>query len=285
MSKARYNSWNHEIPSPQRVVGNLRLRPHIESLLGKVADLLGLGPEARRVAIDATFASAETATDDFELERILKQKLVVGCDRSMMQEAIRQRSIIVFNEIESKFRGHSMLDVGCGNGLISHMAKPHFADVQLLDVVNYVSPEVGLPYLAYTEGEVLPVDRKYDTVLLLTVLHHSSNPMTLLKESWKVTNRRLIIIESVFGVYTQSLSAQYVLAEFEESDQISFAVFVDWLYNRVLNDDIPVPYNFTTPDRWQKTFSECGMPLTETQNLGQDIKIAPELHYLFVLDR
>jgi hypothetical protein len=62
-------------------------------------------------------------------------------------------------------------------------------------------------------------------------------------------------------------------------------VFVDWLYNRILNDDIPVPYNFTTPEKWSQVFEDGEMRVANTINLGQDIEIAPELHFLFVLER
>jgi hypothetical protein len=109
--------------------------------------------------------------------------------------------------------------------------------------------------------------------------------MTLLKESWKVTKQRLIIIESVFGVHTRSPSAPYELAQLAEPEQIAYAVFVDWLYNRVLHDNIPIPYNFTTPARWLEVFANHAMRVAEVKNLGQDLKIAPELHYMFVLER
>jgi hypothetical protein len=285
MNGVRHNCWNHVIPSPQEVVRNGKIKSKVENLLDLTSDMLGLDPDAKADVIDSTFSSARNVSDAIEFEQIVKRKLVYGCDRSMMHEAIRERSSTIFGEIVGRFRGHSLLDVGCGNGLISQMSKPHFAEVQMLDVVNYVSPEITLPYLPYKEGEAFPVSKGYDTVLLLTVLHHSNDPMTLLKESWKTTNQRLIIIESVFGVHVQPPIGSYELAVLEEPEQIAYAVFVDWLYNRVLNDNIPVPYNFTTPERWLEIFVECGMHVAEIENLGQDIKIAPELHYMFVLER
>jgi len=285
MHGLRRNCWNHVIPSPQEAVGNVKIRPHIEALVHRTADVLGLSNGTKANLVSSIVSFASKISDEIEFERMVKRQLVVGCDRSMLYEAIRERSTIIFEEVASRFTGQSLLDIGCGNGLISKMARPYFADIQMLDVVNYVSPEIDLPYLPYREGEVLPVTKKYDSVLLLTVLHHSNDPMVLLKESWRVTNRRLIIIESVFGVHAQVAGGPYELADCAEPEQIAYAVFVDWLYNRVLNDNIPVPYNFTTPGRWAEVFSECDMRVAEVQNLGQDIKIAPELHYMFVLER
>lgn len=202
-----------------------------------------------------------------------------------MSEAVYGRSVQVFNHVSRHFTGTSLLDVGCGNGLISKMSQALFPEIQLLDISNYVSPEVDLPFLRCEEGRPLPVSKGYDTVLLLMALHHSSDPAALLREAWRVTRRRLIIIESVFGVYTPPPVGVYELFQFEERDQLDYAIFVDWLYNKVLHDDIPVPYNFTTPDRWRQVFVDHHLPLVIDQNLGQDLTMAPELHFLFVIDR
>jgi len=285
MKPQRYNAWKHAILSPQQVVGNENIKPHVEALIRKVANLLGLTTAGCTEVIKSTFEAASTVSDSIEFEKLLKRKLVAGCDRTQMLAAIRDRSVTIFDEIKDYFVGQSMLDVGCGNGFISEMSKPYFKDIQLLDVVNYVGSNVSLPFLPYTEGQKLPVKKLYDTVLLLTVLHHSNDPIGLLEESWRAAAKRVIIIESVFGVHAQPPAGKYALAGLQERDQIAFAVFVDWLYNRVLEDNIPVPYNFTTPDRWIETFSARGMHLVEMKNLGQDIKVAPELHFLFVLEK
>ena len=285
MTQIKTNFWKHSIPTPQQAIGNLGIRSLTESLISYVADVLGLNHAARTEAIDIVFKAATNVTDELAFEQIVKQSLVGKYDRTKMNLIIRERSSIVYEEIKSYMQGETLLDVGCGNGLISEIAKQHFREVMLLDVVSYISPEVKLPFTSYREGEKLPVDRLYDTVLLLTVLHHSNDPLTLLKETWKITNKRLIIIESIFGVHKQSSNKKYKLADFSEQEQISYAVFVDWLYNRILHDNIPVPYNFTTPQKWIETFKDLGMHLVESKNLGQDIDIAPELHFLFVLDK
>ncbi len=285
MTKITENFWKHLIPSPQQAVSNSELKSLIESLLSHIADVLGLSDIARIDAIKTMFEVAENETDELVFEQIVKEKLVGKCDRTKLNLIIQERSSIIYEEIKSHLQGQTLLDIGCGNGLISEMARQNFSEVQLLDVVNYINPDVKLPFMSYHEGENLPVDRMYDTVLLLTVLHHTNDPLTLLKEAWKVTNKRLIIIESIFGVHEKLPNNKYKLADHGDREQIAFAVFVDWLYNRVLHDNIPVPYNFTTPQKWIEIFTQLEMRLVESINLGQDIEIAPELHYLFVLTR
>jgi hypothetical protein len=151
--------------------------------------------------------------------------------------------------------------------------------------VDYLPKALGLDFEIYTEGYALPVSGLFDTVLLLTVLHHSANPVELLKLAWGATKRRLIIIESVVGVDTAKAGVKYDLVDLSDENQIAYAAFIDWFYNRVLHDDIPVPYNFTTIANWQSTFQQHNMRLTQTIHLGQDIEIGPEYHVLFILEK
>jgi len=281
----RKNAWGHSLPTPRTALVNPRLQSTLKAVLADVAGVIGVDPQTIKSVIEYLFRSAGEATDVVQLEQAMKRQLVAASDKNLLQVAIKDRSRVVFDHISNSFIGNTLLDVGCGNGLISKMAGDHFAEVQLLDVVNYVDNDVRFPFMAYREGEEFALNKTFDTVLLLTVLHHSNDPLGLLSKAWRATRKRLIIIESVFGVHEQSPGAYYALASLDEEDQIQFAVFVDWLYNRVLHDDIPVPYNFTTPNGWLNLFAENNMRVAEVRNLGQDIRLAPELHYLFVLER
>ncbi len=196
------------------------------------------------------------------------------------------RAKIVYKEIAPFLDGNSLLDIGCGNGLISNLARRQFQRIQLLDVVRYVPQWLDLPFMKYQDGESLPIgDELFDTVLLLTVLHHSNDPVELLKLAWGAAKKRVIIIESVVGVHQVKPNAKYELVGLTAEFQIAFAAFVDWFYNRVLHDNVPVPYNFTTPENWQASFLKHKMHLKATEYLGQDIEIGPEYHVLFVLEK
>lgn len=278
------NVWGHPIRPPREVVRNLGLRPALESLLASVTGIIGLSEVQRDNVRSVAFHPGDYPDQD-TYERALKNAIIPHSRPAHMVAAIRNRSQIATDAIKRHLVGDSLLDVGCGNGSICWAIREQFKRVQMLDVLNYVWPEVILPYSDYVEGDSLPYGQEFDTVLVLTVLHHSSDPMRLLEEAWRVTKKRLIIIESVFGAHDSDLKGRYALAGRSEEDQLDYAIYVDWLYNRVLHDDVPAPYNFTTPNRWQQVFEGMGMKVTAAINLGQDIPIAPELHYLFVLDR
>jgi SAM-dependent methyltransferase len=285
MSALHANFWGHQIPSPQSVILSPRLRPHIDRLLGKVLALIGMDAEASEKFTRLAAESAKKEKNILAYERRLKDALAGQTKGDNMDAAMIHRAKVVYKEIEPYLCGESLLDIGCGNGLISNLAKDRFKRIQLLDVVNYLDPTVKLQFTLYTEGHKLPVHGLFDTVLVLTVLHHSNKPVELLKMAWAVTKRRLIIIESVVGVHQAAQAPNYELVDSTEEDQIAYAAFVDWFYNRVLHDDVPVPYNFTTPKIWQKTFMDHNMPLAQTILFGQDIDIGPEFHVLFVLEK
>jgi SAM-dependent methyltransferase len=254
--------------------------------LSNVLALFGL----ERDAIDAFKHLAHDAAgvkedDTLAYERILKRSLIGQTVFQRKDEALNQRAKIIYEEIKPFLDGDSLLDIGCGNGLISNLAKDHFKQIQLLDVVKYLPRGLGLPFVPYTEGQLLPIRHVFDTVLLLTVLHHANNPDELLRSAWGATRKKLIIIESVVGIRLAEPPVKYDLVNSPLESQIAYATFVDWFYNRVLHDDVPVPYNFTTPETWERLFLRYKMRCVQTVHLGQDIDIGPEYHILFVLEK
>lgn len=280
------NVWKHQIPPPQSVILNATLRPYIDQYLDKVLALFGLSKGAIQCFKELASEKAKVERDNVvAYERALKQDLTGLIVPDNEDQALNQRASVIYGQIEPYLCGDSLLDIGCGNGLIADLARGHFNEIQLLDVVRYLPNALRLPFKLYIEGEPLPINHSFDTVLLLTVLHHSKNPLELLKLAWAATGKHLIIIESVVGVHKAEPPANYELVGLPIEDQIGYAAFVDWFYNRVLHNDVPVPYNFTTPEEWRSVFLENNMRLKKSTHLGQDIDIGPEYHILFVLEK
>lgn len=275
------NCWGLVIHTPVECAKRPRLRPILNTSMSKVFTSLGLAAAGAGELLDAV---AAWKGEIIELENMLGEKIRKTVPQHQLASAIERRSEIIFGEIEGLLTGGSLLDVGCGNGLVSEAAAANFNRVLLVDVVRYLSHSVTLPFKCYTEGQKLPVSESYDTVLLLTVLHHTADPVFLLKEAWKRTSKRLLIIESVVG-FEKRDGASNGLSKLPEADQVGYAVFIDWFYNRVLHDAIPVPFNFTSPTHWRRVFEQHRMPMSLIKDLGVDIPIAPEHHYLFVLER
>ena len=110
---------------------------------------------------------------------------------------------------------------------------------------------------------------QFDSSMLLMVLHHADSPLRLLEEAIRVTKNNIYIIESV-----------YFNKEHRQLDAI-----LDWQYNRVFVDGINCPYNFQTPSGWDETFANYPVKLEKTVDLGIDLPLVPEYHWLFVLSK
>ena len=285
MASSTENTWGLQVPSPQSAILNHTLRPHIDGFLNKVLSAFGLQSEAIERFTAFAHSKAKVEENTLVYERELKSGLIGMIKVPKRDEALTQRANLIYEELKPFLIGDSLLDIGCGDGRISILAKEHFSRCQLLDVVQFLPRSFSLPFVSYEEGQPLPVDQPFDTVFLLTVLHHASNPVKLLKLAWKATKKRLIIIESVVGIHVEQSAAKYDLIGLPDEAQIAYAGFVDWFYNRVLYDDVPVPYNFTTPETWQSVFLQHKMPCVKTIHLGQDINIGPEYHVLFILEK
>jgi SAM-dependent methyltransferase len=281
------NCWNSVVPTPQEIILNRRLRGNIDRFIEKVLSLMrGVDEQGIEDFIRIARAKARLPGNTRDYEGELKRALE-GRTRywDKYYDALMKRAEIICREIGPFLDGSSLLDIGCGDGFIANKIRGRFTRIQLLDVVDYVPKTLDLPFAKYTEGDQLPVNGSFDTVLVLNVLHHSRDPIRLLKAAWSATEKRLIVIESVVGVHESEPPVNYELLTASDADQVAYAAFVDWFYNRVLHDNIPVPYNFTSPKQWMSIFSDNGMRLKEAIHLGQDIEIGPEYHILFVLEK
>lgn len=94
-------------------------------------------------------------------------------------------------------KNSKLLDLGCGNGLISQKLQQEGFECTPIDLAN-LSIVPNMAVVIY-DGISIPFEDKYfDTTLLLTVLHHTSDPLLVLTESARVA-KKIIIIEDVYS--------------------------------------------------------------------------------------
>ncbi len=101
-----------------------------------------------------------------------------------------------------------ILDLGSGNCLIAdHLMNNGFQvvpiDIKDLSIVERIKPMIY-------DGTTLPFETDtFDTVLLLTVLHHSDDPIQLISEAKRVA-KNVVIIEDTYNHVVQKLATQFV---------------------------------------------------------------------------
>ncbi len=115
-------------------------------------------------------------------------------------------------------QGSTAVDIGAGNGLVAFELQKAKIKATAVDVANLsILPEVEVTVY---DGEHLPYsDRHFDAALLLTVLHHTTDPVAVLRESARVA-KQVVIIEDVYKNIVQKYAtfAMDTLVNFGHSE-------------------------------------------------------------------
>lgn len=176
------------------------------------------------------------------------------------------------------FSGKSVLDFGCGAGFLSLELDKVGYSVSTADILQYRIPEAQhLPFYLINNSKKMPLPAKsIDVTIAKTVLHHISQryQVGILKELERVTNKRLILEEDVFGlsltipevkekVKTQTLFNKFISMSLE--DQFLCLVLKDYFANAAVfgHSDIRFPFAFKTLDQWGELLERSNFKLNK----------------------
>ncbi len=155
--------------------------------------------------------------------------------------------------------GSRVLDVGCGNGVVSaEVARRLALDLTGTDVVDYRRERVR--FVPMEEGRLPFGDRSFDAVLLNDVLHHLTDQARIMAEARRV--------------------GQTVLA-FELAPGSAARSF-DIAINRVHHGGMPVPGAYRSAGGWREFLAANGWPAIVT-DLGRPRWWYPFRHILVVM--
>ena len=138
-----------------------------------------------------------------------------------------------------------ILDIGAGPGYVTQLLQQEGHAVTGIDIANLSRIPDWTPTL-YDGTPLSYTDGSFDTALLLTVLHHTSDPDALLVEAARVA-RQLIVIEDV---HTHRLHK-------------ALTCFMDSLVNNEWRDH---PHSNRSDAEWKAAFEHLGLELMSTQN-------------------
>jgi len=284
MKECIHNFFGDNIYTPIEILSDNNLSEVLRPIFNKLCLELGL-KENQALEFTNLVWSQRNISDISNFEDCLHNHINKIITKEKITFSLEKRAQLIVKQIYPYIKGNTITDIGCGDGLVSWFLRKKDRNILLTDVNFYLDKRVNFPFYQYTEGKSLNFIDIADTSLLITVLHHTKNPIYLLQQTRKITKMRLLVIESVIGVEKYNGSPESYLYELDFDQQRKYAIFFDWFYNRVLHKDVSVPYNYLTISNWKKVFEADQWNVSQTIDLGVEQNLVPEHHVLFVLDR
>jgi SAM-dependent methyltransferase len=164
-----------------------------------------------------------------------------------------------------------VLDVGCGDGLISAVLQSKRPDISVQGIDVLPREETYVPVEMF-DGVHFPFpDASFDVALFSDVLHHTVDPTLLLREARRVAAQRVLIKDH----FLKGIGANARLR------------FMDWVGNARFG--VALPYNYWTEQQWLKGWQEaCLQPERIVTKLSlypkpADWVFGAKLHFIALL--
>jgi SAM-dependent methyltransferase len=130
----------------------------------------------------------------------------------------------------------TVLDVGCGDGLISKLIMERRPDVKIEGIDILIRPHTHIPVAKFDGVRIPHPDDSFDAVMFVDVLHHTDDPSVLLREGARVARNCLVIKDH----NQDGLLAGPTLR------------FMDRVGNA--RHGVVLPYNYWPARRWSEAF-------------------------------
>ena len=137
--------------------------------------------------------------------------------------------------------GASVLDVGCGDGKMAAELMRKRADCRIKGLDVLVRPETAIPVQAFDGVKIPEADGSVDAVLFVDVLHHTDDPIVLLREAARVARKCVIIKDHV----REGFAAGPILRA------------MDWVGNSRFG--VRLPYLYWNTHEWNRGFAAAGL--------------------------
>ena len=138
-------------------------------------------------------------------------------------------------------RNARVLDVGCGDGLISSLVKQRRPDLTIEGIEILKRPQTHIPVTLFDGKSIPHGDGSFDAVMFVDVLHHTDDANVLLREAARVSRNAIVIKDHL----RDGLLAGPTLR------------FMDYVGNA--HHGVRLPYNYWSRAEWDRAFGALGM--------------------------
>lgn len=180
--------------------------------------------------------------------------------RNKIGEKIFGNDVVeIVNQIMSFLKqGDTVIDLGAGTCLFTKLLREKGYVVTPVDIVNR-SYYVNINSIIY-DGQHLPFnDNKFNTCILIAVLHHTRNPEAVLKEAVRVSKKIVIYEDVITNVF-----------------QRYYTYFVD----SVLNKELIAHHSNKTDFEWQELFNNLGLKIVRKEYKKSWLFLSNPLYFL-----
>jgi len=181
-----------------------------------------------------------------------------------MRLTIKIRAKIVIEAYRPYLRPeHSVLDVGCGNGVMAdEIRKEIRCRMTGTDVMEYL--ETDLPFEPMPASTKLPFSAgQFSAVLFTDTLHHmpKDQQLALIAESLRVTSGKVLLLEM-----RPTLAAKAT----------------DWIANKIHNHHMPIPWTMRDLPEWEQVLGGIAK-VEEARALARPFPLYPVEHFVIAL--
>jgi len=150
--------------------------------------------------------------------------------------------------------GARTLDVGCGDGQVAHLIMQKRPDVTIKGIDVLVRPHTKIP-VAEFDGQIIPYSQgDFDVVMFNDVLHHTNDPMVLLREAVRVAGKAIVLKDHTRDGILAGLTLKFM-------DRVGNA-----------RHGVALPCNYWTEQQWLKAFETLGLCITTWKS---DLRLYP----------
>jgi SAM-dependent methyltransferase len=185
------------------------------------------------------------------------------------------RRVRVLSEILSRLipRSAEILDVGCGDGVIDSLIMASRQDLRIQGIDVLIRPNTCIPVREFDGSHIPHEDAAFDLVMFVDVLHHTEDPMVLMREATRVARSAILI---------------------KDHDSLGWLApptlrLMDWVGNA--RHGVSLTYNYWPKPRWLDAFrSLCLSVQVWEQKLGLypwwgDVVFGRSLHFVSLLSK